>query len=292
MAWLMVDQSLPTHRKTMAAADRLDISPVEMVGHLVTFWLWALDNAPDGCLAGVTDRSVARAGAWEGDASAFAAALRHAGFLDMEGDLLIIHDWWDYAGKLMERRRANAERMRAARATHVPHTDDARAGATVQESTVENSTTPEIHLRGEPADSPKPAKPAKKRPMVADPEAAEPREDRQMWAVLCKLFEVPEGEQFQPEARGKWNTAIGRFRAAGVKPDDLPEKFQVYCQRFGSPPASPLAMVAQLPLLHAAPPRNPNGRAPPAAKWPAVLPETRPNVQAMREELKRGISPG
>ncbi len=37
------------------------------------------------------------------------------------------------------------------------------------------------------------------------------------------------------------------------------------------------------------PSRSPNGKP---SSWPAMPPETRPSVQAMREELKRGITPG
>lgn len=120
MPWIELHQSLPTHRKTLDLSDELDIPPVAAVGHLCCLWLWAIDNAPEGNIAGIKPRTVARAAHWDGDAEAFIAALTHAGFLHDNGD---IHDWHDYAGKLVERRRANAERMRearsGARAAHV-----------------------------------------------------------------------------------------------------------------------------------------------------------------------------
>ena len=57
MAWLQVHQTLKDHRKLFDAADQLEVEPPHMMGLLVSFWLWALDNAPTGSLAG---RSVGR----------------------------------------------------------------------------------------------------------------------------------------------------------------------------------------------------------------------------------------
>lgn len=56
MAWLQVHQTLKDHRKLFDAADELEITPPHMMGLLVSFWLWALDNAPKGDLAGITPR--------------------------------------------------------------------------------------------------------------------------------------------------------------------------------------------------------------------------------------------
>ncbi len=48
MAWIQIHQQLKDHRKVLAAADELDIEPAHMLGLLISFWLWAIDNAPDG----------------------------------------------------------------------------------------------------------------------------------------------------------------------------------------------------------------------------------------------------
>ena len=50
MAWIQIHQQLKDHRKVLAAADELDIEPAHMLGLLISFWLWAIDNAPDGSL--------------------------------------------------------------------------------------------------------------------------------------------------------------------------------------------------------------------------------------------------
>lgn len=115
MAWIEVHQSLMTHRKTMELSDDLGIEPVHAVGHLVTLWAWSLDNAPDGVLPN-SGRIIARAAHWNGDAPTFVCALINAGFIDIcnEGRHHI-HGWMDYAGRLIERRQADAKRKRVQR---------------------------------------------------------------------------------------------------------------------------------------------------------------------------------
>ena len=127
MAWIEVHQSLPSHRKTLAAATLLGIRPVQMTGHLVTLWLWAIDNAPEGNLSSVSPPVISRAAEWPGRPDAFVDALVMAKLLDRADNTLIIHDWPDYAGRLCARRAANKERMRSARALHVQRTESARA---------------------------------------------------------------------------------------------------------------------------------------------------------------------
>lgn len=96
-----------------ACADALNLSRVEMIGTLVSLWLWALDNAQDGSLSGVSDRTIARVCDWpEKKAKILMDALFKNGFLDKSGDHYIIHDWYDYAGKLMERRDKDRKRKR------------------------------------------------------------------------------------------------------------------------------------------------------------------------------------
>ncbi len=105
MAWIELHQSLPTHKKTLAAADILDMAPVHFMGHITCFWLWALDNVPDGGLDGISPRMIARAAQWESEPEDFINALIETGFIDQTDNGLVIHDWYDYAGKLLERRK-------------------------------------------------------------------------------------------------------------------------------------------------------------------------------------------
>ena len=150
MAWIELHQSLVNHRKTMVAADLLGMPPVHLVGHLVTFWLWALDNSEEGGLSNIPNRTIARVAQWPDDPDRFVDTLVEAGFFDRSEDGLSIHDWHQYAGRLIDRKKANAERMKTARATHVSNTSDARAGATVPNRTQPNLTIPDSTRPGSP----------------------------------------------------------------------------------------------------------------------------------------------
>jgi hypothetical protein len=148
MAWIEIHQSLPGHRKTLKAAARLHIDPAQMVGHMVTLWLWGLDNAPDGCIGG-EPWMIAHAAGWRGDPEAFVNALHESAFVGADGDpgneLWSIANWHEYAGKLIDRRAANVQRMRAARATNGARTVHERVEppySTVQNSTEQNQVEP------------------------------------------------------------------------------------------------------------------------------------------------------
>lgn len=126
VAWLESHQSLGDHPKTRKAARLLGIGTPQLVGHLMYLWWWALDYAEDGDIGKFSDDDIAFAARWDGDAVQFARALvecsfgEGAGFIDRRGDQPQIHDWWEYAGKLIEKRRADAERKRIGRTTEPP----------------------------------------------------------------------------------------------------------------------------------------------------------------------------
>ena len=125
MAWLQVHQTLKDHRKLFDAADELEITPPHMMGLLVSFWLWALDNAPKGDLAGITPRMIARAAQWDGEPEKLAETLIRAGWIDENEDgALEIHDWYEYAGKLIDQRQAEKERSARRRAAAASSSDD------------------------------------------------------------------------------------------------------------------------------------------------------------------------
>ena len=118
MAWIEVHQSLREHRKLYSCADDLDIEPVLLLGMLVSLWLWALDNTPDGGLDNISNRTIARATRWpEKKADQLMTALINNGWIDRsESGGLALHDWSEYGGKLTERRatdRARKQRKNA-----------------------------------------------------------------------------------------------------------------------------------------------------------------------------------
>jgi hypothetical protein len=116
MPWIESHTSLARHPKTLRLARILGIPVPAALGHMHLLWWWAIEYAPDGDVGRFDAAEVALACMWEGEAAALLPALQRAGFVDTDGR---IHDWHDYAGKLVDRRRRNAERMREDRATHV-----------------------------------------------------------------------------------------------------------------------------------------------------------------------------
>ena len=127
MAWIQVHQTLKDHRKVLAAADELDIEPAHMLGLLISFWLWALDNAPTGSLAGISPRMIARAAQYNEDPGKFVDTLKDVGLLDTDqAGNLELHDWYEYTGQLIDQREAEklrSRRRRAAAAEAQPPTD-------------------------------------------------------------------------------------------------------------------------------------------------------------------------
>jgi hypothetical protein len=114
MAWIESHQSLDNHRKTLRLCRFLNISRPLAIGHLHLLWHWGLDNVPsNGDLGDITDEEIEMAAMWDGERGAFASALVLAGFIDVTESGRKLHDWWDYAGKLLDRRERDRERKRS-----------------------------------------------------------------------------------------------------------------------------------------------------------------------------------
>lgn len=140
MAWIEVHQSVWSHRKTLLLADTLGLSPLYAAAHMIHLWTWALDNAPSGDLTGLPARVITVGAGWTSDPETFVRATVDAGYLERTGDCLRVHDWGDYAGRLVIRREQQRERMRNARAQNARSTDAERAQ--LPNPTVPDQTTP------------------------------------------------------------------------------------------------------------------------------------------------------
>ena len=116
MAWIESHQSLAGHRKTRKLARLLGTSIPATIGHLHLLWWWCLDNAPDGDLSKIDECDLAAAALWKKDQSLFFSALVDAEFIDNGGKTL--HDWYQYAGKLTEKREERREQNREAQQRH------------------------------------------------------------------------------------------------------------------------------------------------------------------------------
>ena len=154
MAWIELHQSLRDHRKVLQASDELDIEPAHMVGLLSLLWLWAIDNAESGDLSRVTSKTLARAAQWTGNADSFVEVLKRTSFID--SDTLMLHDWLDFSGRLLEQReqkraqnRLRQQRFRENQARQQPSKSNAditdvsqKNNALLSDSTKPNQTVP------------------------------------------------------------------------------------------------------------------------------------------------------
>lgn len=94
----------------------------------MAFWLWALDNAPDGNLTEISKKTIGFAAQFSKTPEKFVQAMISSGWFDNTDEGLKIHDWEDYAGRIVQKRADNKERMRNARAANVRRTDTERVG--------------------------------------------------------------------------------------------------------------------------------------------------------------------
>lgn len=118
MAWLESHQELGNHPKVAKLARLLGISRPAAVGHLHYFWWWALDYARNGDVTRYDALQIVTGSLWDGDETLFVDAMLAAGFLERDGDRLLIHDWDEYGGKTVSRMSSNAARQRAFRERH------------------------------------------------------------------------------------------------------------------------------------------------------------------------------
>lgn len=78
-------------------------------------WWWALDFAPDGDLSKFEHDDIADAMQFDGDPDLLVSMLIDAKFVDQSEDELLIHDWFEYGGRLFDKREKNNERKKKSR---------------------------------------------------------------------------------------------------------------------------------------------------------------------------------
>lgn len=146
MAWIESHQTLANHPKTRRVARALGVHKAQVIGHLHLLWWWALDYSLDGDISQYADDEIAIAAEWDGDEEKFVHALVQAGFLDVsDSGARTIHNWYDYAGKLVHQRTANRDRMRTSRAAQknaqsTARSDESQATPTNVQSTCDAQT--------------------------------------------------------------------------------------------------------------------------------------------------------
>jgi hypothetical protein len=204
MAWIESHQSLGTHKKLFALCEKLKIKRSEAIGILHLLWWWALDNAPDGDLSGVSDKVLAEVSGYIDGMSIrsgrrvdqrckqYGDALRSTGFIDSDGTL---HDWHNYAGKLIEKRRLTHEqrqkggKSRMNLLTDEEKTELAKKAIKTRWDTSRNTSRIPAGYQQIPATVPNPTVPNPTIFYPVDTNGAIPITDKNK--IVCDIAQVP-----------------------------------------------------------------------------------------------------
>lgn len=105
--WIKIDHSLPQKPEVYLIAQRLNISRAEVVGHLVSFWLWADQMSEDGYMTG--NRAMVDSITLEN----FANSLVDVGWLHFtdDGEKIEIVNFERHNGQSAKKRATNAQKV-------------------------------------------------------------------------------------------------------------------------------------------------------------------------------------
>ncbi|MCS7256270.1 MAG: hypothetical protein RMJ05_03850 [Thermomicrobium sp.] len=266
MVWIESHVTLGRHPKTKRLCRLLGVSLPQAVGHLHLLWHWVLEFAPDGDVTEYVD-DLAEAAYWDGEPDLFVRALLASGFLDQtEDERIVVHDWEEYAGRLLadrERKRAAREKERAARPDTIP-TERPR---TVRGQSVDSPWS----VHGQSAHT-VPTVPTVPNPPLIPPSADAPGGteggDALFEQVIAACHGVPP-EQLTPAETRAARRAARALARIGATGDEVARRARNYRARFPDAALTPAALVRHWTLC-AAPPNGASLSAQPPAAVEAV----------------------
>ena len=112
MAWFEAHQTMAKHPKTLRLSRLLKVDRRYAVGLLHDLFSWALDAAGKyGELTGMEKEDIAAALDLPGKKGLQTVdALVASGYLDLRENCYSVHNWYQYAGKLNDKREADRKR--------------------------------------------------------------------------------------------------------------------------------------------------------------------------------------
>jgi len=250
MAWIKSEQALASHPKVHLLAKELGIGVPQVIGHLHLLWWWALDYADDGNLTRYRD-FIPNASQWTGDEEYFIESLIKHNFIDVIDNKLIIHDWLDYTGALIETREKDAERKRQARARKSENSKNSQ-NRTSWETTDTNKLSGTSV--GRPEDIPTPSNVEKTRLEKTRQEQTIEGNSKELQQIdtvktdnkivfkaLCETLEY-DTQGLTTTARGQLNKASKELAEVGATPHDIEVRAKNFALSFGWKP-TPMALV-------------------------------------------------
>lgn len=124
LAWIELHNSIWIHPKLKALSDALHIDRMLAGAHLIRLWTWAIENLEDECgdLSALDYEDIAAACGWRKSAKKLVEALIASHWLDQSDNRLFIHDWSEYSGgRLSRKRKSDRERKRKERSGQKSH---------------------------------------------------------------------------------------------------------------------------------------------------------------------------
>ena len=114
LPWIQVYSNLADHPKIYALVDRMKLRRnSEAVGIVVSLWLWAAKNAPDGDLSGFPERAIADAVGYSSSyAEKLCQLLVETRWLDESEKGYTLHDWVEYAPAIIDMYEKDKNRTR------------------------------------------------------------------------------------------------------------------------------------------------------------------------------------
>ena len=114
LPWIQVYSNLADHPKIYALVDRMKLRRnSEAVGIVVSLWLWAAKNAPDGDLSGFPERAIADAVGYSSSyAGKLCKLLVETRWLDETENGYALHDWVEYAPAIIDMYEKDKNRTR------------------------------------------------------------------------------------------------------------------------------------------------------------------------------------
>lgn len=221
--WIESHQEIARHPKTRRLALKLGVSRAAAIGHLHLLWWWAVDYAQDGDLTGIEAETIAEEAMWDGDPVLFVQALGESGWLDEQDGRRMVHDWYEYAGKLIETRQKDAQRKRDARSGDRPPSPEPPSGGhpadilAPSDVTVPNRTVPNPTTTRTPNGAARPALALFTLRAVPKVPSEKQRQQRAMYGAILARF----GEPLNKLYKGKYERAAGDLIKAGVEPDEF-----------------------------------------------------------------------
>jgi len=114
MAWIKSHQEIERHAKLYELRSKLNWSKNETIGFLHRFWWMVLEASENGDVTKLSPEFVAEQLSMKVEQIRAALdAMVNTGWIDQcEGDILVIHDWLDHAGKYLRESKCRSDKKK------------------------------------------------------------------------------------------------------------------------------------------------------------------------------------